>query len=270
MQEKGILITGASSGIGLMVSKFLVSSGYIVFAASRHVTTGMVQNGMIHLKMDVTDEASVNQAVDFIKKQGKPLHAVINSAGLGMTGAVEFTSDKEARLLFDTNVFGVLNVCRATLPLLRENCDGYIINITSMAAQIALPFRGLYSSSKFAVEGFSESLSQEVRQFGIKVVLVEPGDFKTGINKHRLRVSADDTSEYGDLHNRILKQVNQEVDGAPTPEIIGRKIVGILKNPNPKLRYRIASPKVRLSYRLMRILPSRVFESILRKYYRLP
>lgn len=269
MQNKVILVTGASSGIGECIAESLAAAGYKVYAASRRVTTGHVRKGTIELQMDVCDEASVQKAIDYIRQKDGQLFGLINSAGLGMTGSIEFTSDQEARTLFDTNVFGVLNVCRAAIPLMRPQRNGYIINITSIAAQMGLPYRGIYSSTKFAVEGFTESLSMEVSRFGIKVCIIEPGDFRTGINQNRLRASADDTLYYGTLHQDILEQVRQEVSTAPTPEIIGKKIIKILRDPRPKLRYRIASPKALLSYRLMRTLPSRWFEAIIRKYYKL-
>ncbi len=269
MQNKTILVTGASSGIGKTIATMLSAIGYKVYAASRKVTTGQVKNGIIDLQMDVCDESSVIKAIEHISLNEGQLYALINSAGLGMTGSVEYTTDKEARALFDTNVFGVLNVCRAAIPLMRKNNNGYIINITSIAAQMGLPYRGIYSSSKFAVEGFTESLSMEVSRFGIKVCLIEPGDFRTGINTTRLKATKDDSDYYGTLHNDILKQVRHEVSTAPTPEAIGKRVIKILNNPNPNLRYRIASAKALLSYRLMRLLPSRIFEAIIKKYYKL-
>lgn len=269
MQNKVILVTGASSGIGESIAQSLAAAGYKVYAASRKVTTGHIRHGTIELQMDVCDEESVQRAIEYIRQKDGHLFGLINSAGLGMTGSVEFTSDKEARTLFDTNVFGVLNVCRAAIPLIRPQRDGYIINITSIAAQMGLPYRGIYSSSKFAVEGFTESLSMEVSRFGIKVCIIEPGDFRTGINTHRMRAAADDTVYYGSLHQDILEQVRNEVNTAPTPEVIGKRVIKILSDPKPRLRYRIASPKALLSYRLMRTLPSRWFEAIIRNYYKL-
>lgn len=269
MERKAILVTGASSGIGKTIALMLKDAGYEVYAASRKVTTGQKQDGLHLLQMDVCNEKSVERAIAFIRVKTPNLHGVINSAGLGLTGSVEFTSDNEARELYNTNVFGVLNVCRAAIPLLRENNKGYIINITSIAAQMGLPFRGIYSSSKFAVEGFTESLSLELYRFGIHVCLIEPGDFRTNINNNRKRAQHDDQPFYGNSHEAILNQINQEVNSAPTPEAIARKVLQILKNRHPKLRYRVASPKALLSYRLMRLLPSRWFEAIIRRYYKL-
>ncbi len=269
MQNKVILITGAGSGIGKTIATMLAANQYKVYAASRRVTTGHNHDGITDLQMDVCKEQSVQQALAYIQEKEGSLYGLINSAGLGMTGSVEYTTDKEARALFDTNVFGVLNVCRAAIPLMRHNNNGYIINITSIAAQMGLPFRGIYSSSKFAVEGFTESLSLEMHRFGIKVCLIEPGDFRTGINANRLKTAKDDTEHYGTLHHEILEQVRHEVSTAPTPEAIGKQVIEILNNSTPRLRYRIASAKALLSYRLMRLLPSRMFEAIIRKYYKL-
>jgi len=269
MQNKVILVTGAGSGIGKTIATMLAANQYKVYAASRRVTTGHNHDGITDLQMDVRNEQSVQQALAYIREKEGNLYGLINSAGLGMTGSVEYTTDKEARALFDTNVFGVLNVCRAAIPLMRQNNNGYIINITSIAAQMGLPFRGIYSSSKFAVEGFTESLSLEMHRFGIKVCLIEPGDFRTGINANRLKAAKDDTEHYDTLHHEILEQVRHEVSTAPTPEAIGKQVIEILNSSTPRLRYRIASAKALLSYRLMRLLPSRMFEAIIRKYYKL-
>ncbi len=267
--NKVIVVTGASSGIGKEIARTLSQNGYCVYAASRSVTTGYHHDGITDLHMDIRSEASVVDALQFVEKKHNSIYALINSAGLGMTGSFEFTSDQEIRHLFDTNFFGIANVCRKAIPLLRKNKTARIINITSLAAQIALPYRSSYSASKFAVEGMSEALSLELKQFGIKVCIIEPGDFRTPINAHRLQAQQDDSAVYGDLHNTIRQQIIHEVNTAPTPEKIGTLVLRILKSKRPKLRYRIASPKALLSYRLMRILPSRWFEAILCKYYKI-
>lgn len=185
-----------------------------------------------------------------------------------MVGPVENVSDEEARIIFDTNVFGVLNVCRAAIPFLREAGGGYIINVTSLAAQMGLPFRGIYSASKFAVEGFTESLSQEVLQFGIKVVLIEPGDFKTNINQTR-KVAKSVSAAYGNQNESTLEQIIHEVRNAPEPFAIAKKIEWIIQQKNPALRYRVANLMQRFSLTLMRTLPSRLFERLIMNHYKL-
>ncbi len=265
--KKTILVTGASSGIGLSVAKLLAAKGHNVYGTSRQCTSGDTTDGFTLVKMDVTNENSVKEAVAFVINREKKLDVVVNNAGLGMIGPLENTSDQEAREIFETNVFGVMNVCRNTIDLLRNSGGGYVINITSLAAQMGLPFRGIYSSSKFAVEGFTESLSQEVKQFGIKVCLIEPGDFKTNINTTRKYASFIDENYYGDDYRRTVRQVSDEVTKSREPEIIGHCIAGIISNPSPRLRYRVATTMQRFSLTLMRILPDRWFEKLVMRHY---
>ncbi|MFN8776818.1 MAG: SDR family oxidoreductase [Flavobacteriales bacterium] len=266
--SKVILVTGASSGIGLAIAQVLHSRGHRVYGTSRREPSAFGSLPFRMVQMDVTDEPSVERGVDQIFRDAGRLDVVVNNAGLGMIGPVESVSDREVREIFDTNVFGVLHVCRHTLPVLRQTGGGYIINITSIAGQMGLPFRGIYSSSKFAVEGFTESLSQEVRQFGVKVCLIEPGDFRTGINESR-KVATRVHNAYGDQSDVVLRQVCEEVSRARTPEVIGHLVNGIIHDPSPALRYRAANLLQRFSLTLMRVLPDRWFENIIMRYYKL-
>lgn len=265
--QKVALVTGASSGIGKSVAEVLSGAGFVVYGASRRATDGEIINGIIQLKMDVTDEPSVIRAIEYIKSNHQRLDVVINNAGLGILGAVESVSDKEAKEIFDTNLFGVLNVCRHSIPLLRQQEKSFIFNITSIAGLMGLPFRGIYSASKYAVEGLSESLSQEVRDFGIKVIIIEPGDFNTNINTTR-KVASTSIPEYGELQSKIQSQVNYEVSKAPTPEIIGYKILSVMKKRWPRLRYKVATPFQKFSVLIRDIIPDRWFESLVMWYYK--
>lgn len=264
---KTVLVTGASSGIGKAISEVLATENYLVFGASRKAVWGEKVNGVFQLPMDVTDESSVQKALKFIIDQTGRLDIVINNAGLGMVGAVENTSAEEVREVFNTNVFGVLNVCRQALPYLREQGSGHIINVTSIAGLMGLPFRGIYSASKHAVEGFSESLSQEVKSFGIKVIVIEPGDFRTNINQNRL-VASKNNSAYTDFETKVRTQINNEVENAPHPEMIGRVISRILKKENPRLRYKVATRFQRFSVLIRDIIPDRWFEALVMKFYK--
>ncbi|MFN8864404.1 MAG: SDR family oxidoreductase [Flavobacteriales bacterium] len=266
--SKVILITGASSGIGLAIAQVLASKGHRVFGTSRRDATSLGHFPFEIIQMDVTKEDQVKAGIERIRNQAGRIDVIVNNAGLGMIGPVESISDAEVRGIFDTNVFGVLNVCRYAIPALRDAGGGYLINITSIAGQMGLPFRGIYSSSKFAVEGFTESLSQEVRQFGIKVCLIEPGDFRTNINESR-RVASAIHPAYSDQCEVVLHQVCEEVSHARTPEVIGHLVNGIIHDPNPALRYRAANLLQRFSLTLMRVLPDRWFETIIMRYYRL-
>lgn len=263
--SKVVLVTGGSSGIGSAIAAFLSSRGYIVYGTSRSAGKKSPNDQFELIQMDVTDTESVQQAIDLITQAHGRLDVLINNAGLGMAGPIESTSDEEARTIFDTNVFGVLNTCRAAAPLLRES-RGTIINITSIGGVFGLPYRGIYCASKFAVEGISEVLSIELNPHGVKVVIVEPGDFKTNINTNRLNAAHINKEVYPQF-DEVLEQIHDEVKHAQDPELIGRAVERIINSANPKLRYRVAPTVQRLSVLLNRILSGRLFERLIARHY---
>jgi len=183
MNSRVVLVTGASSGIGRACAAHLASRGYRVFGAQRSAPDSAGPIEM--LRMDVNDDASVHAATSYILKTAGRIDALVNNAGYALMGSVEDTSIEEARAQMETNFFGALRVIRAVLPAMRQQGSGYIINISSLAGVLGLPFSGLYSASKFALEGMTESLRLEVRGFGIKTVLIEPGDFSTQLPAKR-------------------------------------------------------------------------------------
>ena len=178
-----ILITGASSGIGKATANLLVQQGYTVYGTSRKASEST--NGVRMLTMDVTQPASIQQAVEQILSEQGRIDILINNAGLGISGALELETDEEIGKQMDTNFMGVVRMCKAVIPIMRKERKGFIINISSIGGLIAVPFQGFYSASKFAVEGYSEALQHEVRPFGIRVCLVEPGDFYTNFTANR-------------------------------------------------------------------------------------
>ena len=178
------MITGSSRGIGKATAIHLTTKGYIVFGTYRsEVPEGNFD--FTFLKMDVRDEISIQKAVDHIIEKTGKIDVLINNAGLGTLGSLEDTNLEEARAVFETNVFGVHAMCRKVLPIMRAQNHGTILNITSIAGQVALPYRGIYNTTKFAIEGFSEALSMEVKPFNIKVIILRPGDYKTNIDNNR-------------------------------------------------------------------------------------
>ena len=173
-----ILITGASSGFGKVTAQTLAGKGYVVYGTSRRIANGNI--GQIRMLIaDVTDENSVRSAVNRIMDEQGHIDVLINNAGMGIGGALEMATDEEISSQMDTNFMGMVRMCRAVLPIMRKQRQGKIINISSIAGRIAVPYQGFYSASKFAIEGYSEALSMEVYPFGIKVCVVEPGDFNT-------------------------------------------------------------------------------------------
>ncbi|MFH1743990.1 MAG: SDR family NAD(P)-dependent oxidoreductase, partial [bacterium] len=196
------------------------------------------------------------------------IDVVINCAGFGLAGSVEDTSTEEAKSQFETNFFGVMRVCRAALPGMRERGSGLIVNISSLGGLISAPFHGVYCASKFAVEGVTEALRMEVARFGIKVVLVEPGDFKTKFTGNRKKTEASQTNPaYQEQFENSLRAMEQAEQRGPEPAILARLIRKIIETPNPKLRY-VAAPGMQpLAPLLKRILPWSVCEKIFMKHF---
>jgi len=267
--KKVVLITGATSGIGKAAAVFLASKGWQVFGTFRNkIPEGKFD--FTFVKLDVRDEQSIRIAVDSIIKKTGRIDVLINNAGLGTLGALEDTTVEESREVFETNVFGVHAMCNAVLPVMRSQKSGTILNISSIAGQVAIPFRGIYNSTKFAVEGFSEALSMEVKPFGIKVIIVRPGDYKTNIHSNRkiAKNALDKSSVYYDSFDRANFLIKKEINTAWTPDKIAKDIERILHRKHPKLHYTSAPFIQKLSITLHWILPSRFFERMVSRFYK--
>jgi NAD(P)-dependent dehydrogenase (short-subunit alcohol dehydrogenase family) len=267
--RKVVLITGASSGIGQACAEHLARSGWRVFGTGRGAPPAVQAGAAFEMvTMDVDDENSVGQAVQSVMAKAGRLDAVVNNAGIASMGAVEDTSIEEAKAQLETNFFGVLRVCRATLPALRKQGGGHVINISSLAGIIGLPFSGLYSASKFALEGVSESLRMESRAFGIHVVLVEPGDFRTNITtRRRIAAAAETNDAYREAFERCKQKQEQDETNAPGPEAVARLVGRILNDPRPRTRYSVGMLSQRMVVPLKRFLPQRLFEWAARRAF---
>jgi NAD(P)-dependent dehydrogenase (short-subunit alcohol dehydrogenase family) len=269
MTSRIVLVTGASSGIGRAVARHLHGLGWRVYGTSRRpaaVTTDATSVPL--LEMDITSDASVERAVaELLAREGR-IDAVVNNAGFGIAGAIEDTSIDEARAQMETNFFGTLRVCRAVLPAMRAQGHGCLVNVSSIAGVVALPFQGLYSASKFAVEGMSEALRMEVAPFGVRVALVEPGDFHTGFTSSRSVVAAARSdSPYASLQAAALGVAEHDETKGATPEAIGPLIEKIIAARSPRLRYSVGPLSERLSMLLKRIAPGWLFEQTIAGYY---
>jgi len=269
--ERVVLITGASSGIGRACARYLAERGYRVYGTSRKITgNGPVEDGSVRMiRMDVNDDRSVASGIDEVLRDAGRLDVVANNAGFGIAGAIEETSIEEVRALFETNLFGLLRVCRAVLPEMRRQSSGTIVNISSLAGRIGLPYQGLYSATKFAVEGATEALRMEVKPFGIKVILIEPGDFRTGFTDNRVHTAASkEDSAYQERFQRALKVAESDEESGSSPERIARLLYRILQDSSPKVRYSTGEASQRAAAILKGILPSKLFEWGLMKYYK--
>jgi NAD(P)-dependent dehydrogenase (short-subunit alcohol dehydrogenase family) len=261
-----VLVTGASSGIGKACAEHLAARGFRVFGTQRRVPNGGAAGPVEMIALDVDNDASVTRAIaDVVARAGR-IDAVVNNAGHAITGAVEDTGIDEARAQLETNFFGVLRVCRAVLPIMRAQGGGHIINISSLAGVLGLPFSGLYSASKFALEGMSESLRHEVRPFGIRVVLIEPGDFQSRLPlaRHTVAAAAQNPTYQAAFAAAKVQQDKDEA-GAPTPEPVAALVERVLRDPAPALRYSVGMLGQRIVVPLKRFLPQRLFEWALRR-----
>jgi len=265
--QKVVLITGATSGIGQACAIYLSGRGWRVFGTKRaSTTTGSNGTPFEMITMDVDDDASVQAGVETLLSKAGRLDAVVNNAGFSLMGPIEDTSTDEAKAQMETNFFGVLRVCRATLPALRQQGGGHIVNVSSLAAVVGLPFSGLYSASKFALEGLSESLRHETRPFGVRVVLVEPGDFRTPITAKRRTTQASATNDtYRSAFDRFKLKQDQDEAQAPDPQAVAQLIEGILRNPRPRMRYSVGMVGQRIVIPLKRFLPQALFEWLFRR-----
>lgn len=191
-----------------------------------------------------------------VSRQEGRIDVVVNCAGFGIAGAVEDTPISLAQAQFNTNVFGVMRVCRSVLPLMRRQRRGMIVNVTSIAGELSLPFQGLYSASKFAVEGLSEALRSEVRPFGIDVVLVQPGDFRTGFTAAR-RIAHTAGSAYADRATRALMIAASDESAGADPQQVAQLIARIITTRRPRLRYVVGPAAQEWLMRLRYVLPGR-------------
>ena len=261
-----VLVTGASTGIGRLCAERLAASGWRVFGAAR--SAGVIESApgsnLDWLPMDVTDDVSVQTAIDTILAQTGRIDAIVNNAGFSMRGSVEDVPMEEARAIFETNFFGALRVCRAAAPALRAR-GGYIVNMSSLAGVVGLPFTGHYCATKFALEGLSECLRYEMRPYGVHVVLVEPGDYRTGIQANRRTSSETQQGAYAQAFDRFLQKRQAFAARAPTAEPVAALVEKILNDPAPRLRYVVAMPGQKLLPLLRRLLPQGVYEACFRR-----
>lgn len=264
--SKVVFITGASSGIGLSIGNYLHQKGYRVFGTSR--TPEKYPNSLFPLiALDVRDEISIQQAVQTLLSQTDTVDVVINNAGVGITGPLEEIPLTALKSHFDTNLFGPIAVMQAVLPQLRAQRSGLIINITSIAGYMGLPFRSAYSASKGALELITEGIRMEVKPFGVNITNVAPGDFATNIAAGRYHAPLQEDSAYYKTYGHTLAMMNEHVDAGSPPDMMAIAIESIIVTQHPKVHYKVGSFLQRFSIVLKRILPDRMYEKMLMKHY---
>jgi len=266
---KVVFITGGSSGIGKAIGEYLQKKNCIVYGTSRTPEKYAKNSKFSLLKMEVTETESILTAINkLIEKEGR-IDVVINNAGVGITGPMEETPVEEMRNAFETNYFGPINLINTVLPQLREQHSGIIINVTSIAGYMGLPYRGIYSATKAALEITTEAYSMEIRQFGIKMVNVAPGEFSTNIAASRYHAPILDESPYKKEYGETLAIMNKHVDGGDDPIKMAEAIYAIIESKNPKIHYKVGAFLQKFSIALKRVLPDKVYEGMLLKHYNL-
>jgi NAD(P)-dependent dehydrogenase (short-subunit alcohol dehydrogenase family) len=266
--DRGVaLVTGASVGIGRATAKALQDAGYRVFGTSRRAVADRT-DGVTMLSCDVTDDASVTRLVDEVLAKAGRIDLLVNNAGIGLLGGAEESSSTQAQALFDVNVFGVVRMTNAVLPTMRRQRQGRIVNLSSILGLIPSPYNALYASTKHAVEGYSESLDHELRTFGIRVVLVEPGvtrtSFEANITRPDRLLQAYDT-----VRPRMEALMRKWIETGDDPEIVADTVVKAATAAVPRRRYTAGKQagQVRL---LRRFVPEFAFDKSLRKQIGLP
>jgi short-subunit dehydrogenase len=266
--NKVVLITGGSSGIGKSIGEFLHTNEFIVYGTSRNPER--IQGSVFPLiALDVRNVQSIQNVVqEIISKSGR-IDIVINNAGVGITGPIEEIPTEEIKNNFETNLFGPIEVMKAVLPQMRIQNSGLIINITSIAGYMGLPYRGIYSASKGALELITEALRMEVKSFGIHITNVAPGDFATNIATGRFHAPLIKGSAYEIPYGNTLKTMDEHVDSGSNPNQMAEAIYKIIQNPNPKIHYKVGAFMQKFSIVLKRILPDKVYEKMLMNHYKL-
>ncbi|TRX35185.1 SDR family oxidoreductase [Flavobacterium sp. ZT3R18] len=266
--NKVVLITGGSSGIGKSIGEFLHHKGFVVYGTSRNPER--ILNSVFPLiALDVRDVASIQSAVAKVIGTSGRLDVVINNAGVGITGPLEEIPMQEIKNNFETNFFGPIEVMKAALPQMRSQQSGLIINITSIAGYMGLPYRSIYSASKGALELITEALRMEVKSFGIRITNIAPGDFATNIAAGRFHAPVIKGSAYEVPYGNNLKTMDGHVDSGSNPNEMAEAVYAVIQNQNPKIHYKVGAFMQKFSVVLKRILPDKVYEKMLMNHYKL-
>lgn len=258
-----VLVTGVSSGIGRAIASAFAEKGFEVFGTSRNPRTTEPVAGVELVRLDVTDDASVAAAVSTVFQRAGRIDILVNSAGAGVFGAAEETSIGQAQRLFETNFFGLARVTREVLPYLRAQRSGRIINIGSVLGFLPSPYGSFYAASKHAVEGYSESLDHETREFGVRVSVVEPGYTNTSFEANAADADAP-LHSYEALREHVKQVITEELRSGDDPSVVARVVLKAATSRSPKLRYP-AGPLARRLALLKKYAPASLLDNGIRK-----
>lgn len=262
-----ILITGITSGFGKAMAERMAAEGHTVYGTHRRAKDFIP--GVSYIKADAQNEAECEAAVKQVVEEQGRIDVFINNAGMGIGGPLEFCSLEDAQRQMDINWMGMVRFLHYVVPVMRKQGYGKILCLSSIGGLMGLPFQGLYSASKFAIEGYCEALRLELKAFGIKVVVIEPGDFATSFTAQRKSVAAPEAYEVYKSYAVSLSSIEKDETTGLKPEYLAKKISKIILKKNPNYHYIISTLEQRLSVLLKAVLPPSWFAAILGSYYKL-
>ena len=271
--SKVVLVTGASSGMGRAAAVMLAKSGFTVYAATRNVKEleGIAYSNLIPVELDLTQQLSIDDAVKKIKDSHKKIDILVNNAGYGLVSSVEDVEEEEMFNQFNINVFGVLRVCKSVIPLMRENESGIIINISSFLGKIGLPLLTFYNSSKYALEGITDSLRYELKDFNIRVHSIMPGFFDTKFARENLvtnKKTFEQNSPYSNIASTLAPVIVEQINSGNSADEVARMILEIIQNPKFPARATVGD-KAKKFIPMKKELSDEDFERRVMEYYNL-
>lgn len=263
------IVTGATAGIGLATANLLKKEGYTVYGTSRRPESDS-QNGIAMLACDVTsdeDESVALVIAEVLRRSGR-IDLLVNNAGFGLIAGAEESSIEQAKSIFEVNVFGVMRMTNHVLPVMRQQRNGRVINIGSVVGFLPAPYYAIYGATKHAIDGYSQTLDHEVRGFGIRVISIEPAFTRTSFETN-LAAPDKPLAIYDSARKSMIDTSRQQMEKGDEPEIVAQVVLKAARDAKPRLHYP-AGPAARQLALMRRIIPEGIFNSILRKQFRLP
>jgi len=266
VENRVVLITGTSSGFGRETARLLLGRSFKVYGTSRNPSAKPQESGVGMIALDVDSDDSVQNGVKDLLDEAGRLDVLVNNAGYVLTGGAEETAIEEAKAQFETNFFGPVRMAKAVLPTMRKQGSGQIINISSMAAILPVPFEGYYAAAKAALLAWSEALRHEVKRFGIKVSVIEPGFFKTNLGNTR-KIARYTIRDYDELRERAMSTLDDDFRNGADPKIMAETVFRIITSKNPKLEYAVGSER---RYKTLKhLMPQSTIENGVRRHWKL-
>jgi len=262
-----IFITGITSGFGRAMAAQLNADGHKVYGTHRRDCEQIP--GVTYIRADVQDEDSLKNAINCVIGLEGQIDTLISNAGMGIGGPLEFTSIEDAQRQMDVNFMGMVRLMNLVVPVMRQQRHGHIICISSIGGLMGLPYQGMYSASKYAIEGYCQTLRLELHQLGIHVTVINPGDFHTSFTSQRKKVIPETVADAYPGYARSMQSIENDEHSGLKPEYLARRISRIVQKRHPRNRYIIATPVQKASVLLKTILPAKWFDRILGAYYKL-